>query len=162
MRKHIIDFMAQEKETTIYDLALKLDISPATVSRGLKDHPAISKKTKKKIVDLAEAMGYRANNFARNLRQKRTYTIGAIVPRLNSYFMASVIAGIEIIANKEGYNLIIKPIFWKIQKKRRKMPTPCLITGLKAYSFLRWITRKVFKISTPFCKGKYLLYFLTG
>src|SRR5436190_1365621 len=92
-----------EKETTIYDLALKLNISPATVSRGLKDHPAINKTTKKKIFDLAKEMGYRSNNFASNLRKKKTNTIGVITPRLNSNFMSTAIAGIENVANKEGY-----------------------------------------------------------
>lgn len=104
---HVNVCMSTPNDVTIYDIALKLDISPATVSRGLTDHPAISKKTKKRITDLAHEMGYRSNHFARNLRQKRTYTIGVIVPRLNSYFMSTVISGIENIANNEGYNLII-------------------------------------------------------
>jgi LacI family transcriptional regulator len=99
--------MSTEKEITIYDLARKLNISIATVSRALKDDPVVSKKTRKRITDLAEEMGYRSNNFARNLRTRRTHTIGVIVPRLNSYFMSTVIAGIESIANSEGYNLLI-------------------------------------------------------
>jgi LacI family transcriptional regulator len=99
--------MNKEKEVTIYDLAEKLNISVATVSRALKDDPVVSKKTKKKIFDLAEEMGYRSNHFARNLRNQRTDTIGVIVPRLNSYFMSTVIAGIERVANSQGYNLII-------------------------------------------------------
>ena len=60
--------MSDGKEVTIYDIAAKLNISPATVSRGLQDHPGISKKTKKKIFDLAEKTGYRSNHFARNRR----------------------------------------------------------------------------------------------
>jgi len=99
--------MTNPKEITIYDLARKLNISIATVSRALKDDPVVSKKTKKRISELAEEMGYRSNNFARNLRTQRTNTIGVIVPRLNSYFMSTVIAGMESIANSEGYNLII-------------------------------------------------------
>jgi LacI family transcriptional regulator len=99
--------MTKPKEVTIYDLARKLNVSIATVSRALKDDPVVSKKTKKKIFDLAEEMGYRYNHFARNLREQRTYTIGVIVPRLNSYFMSTVIAGIESVANNEGYTLII-------------------------------------------------------
>src|SRR5262244_3582830 len=99
--------MAKPKEVTIYDLARKLNVSIATVSRALKDDPVVSKKTKKKVFDLAEEMGYRYNHFARNLRNQRTQTIGVIVPRLNSYFMSTVIAGIENVANSEGYNLII-------------------------------------------------------
>jgi LacI family transcriptional regulator len=99
--------MSNDKEVTIYDLAKKLNISSATVSRALQDHPAVNKKTKKKIFDLAEQLGYRSNHFARNLRSQKTNTIGVIVPRLNSHFMSSVISGIEHVANAEGYNLII-------------------------------------------------------
>lgn len=99
--------MANEREVTIYDIARTLKISPATVSRALQDHPAVSKKTKKRIFELADEMGYRTNPFARNLRSQRTNTIGVIVPRLNSHFMSSVIAGIEQIANAHGYAILI-------------------------------------------------------
>ena len=99
--------MNKSKEITIYDLARQLNISIATVSRALKDDPVVSKKTRKRIFELAEEMGYRSNHFARNLRNQRTDTIGVIVPRLNSYFMSTVIAGIENVANSHGFHLII-------------------------------------------------------
>lgn len=99
--------MREKKEITIYDIAASLNLSSATVSRGLKDHPAIRKETKKRILEKAKEMGYRHNLFASNLRRNRTNTIGVIVPRLNSYFMSSVISGIEKVANEAGYNLVI-------------------------------------------------------
>ena len=49
--------MLKGREVTIYDLADKLNISIATVSRALKDDPVVSKRTKKKIIDLAEKLG---------------------------------------------------------------------------------------------------------
>jgi LacI family transcriptional regulator, galactose operon repressor len=115
--------MFKEREVTIYDLAKKLNISIATVSRALKDDPVVSKKTKKKIFELAEEMGYRSNHFARNLRNQRTQTVGVIVPRLNSYFMSTVIAGIESIANNEGYNLIISQSSESEQKEKMSAKT---------------------------------------
>ena len=99
--------MGKAKETTIYDIALKLNISPATVSRGLKDHPGISKKTKKRIFDVVEELGYRSNLFARNLRQQHTHTIGVSVHELNSNFITSVLAGIEKVTTEAGYDIII-------------------------------------------------------
>lgn len=99
--------MVKGKEVTIYDLADKLNISIATVSRGLKDDPVVSKKTRKKIFELAEEMGYRSNHFARNLRRQKTNTIGIIVHELNSNFITSVLAGIENITTQAGYDLII-------------------------------------------------------
>ena len=99
--------MFREKEVTIYDLAEKLNISIATVSRALKNDPVVSKKTKKKIFDLAEKMGYRSNHFARNLRKQQTNTIGFIVHELNSNFITSVLAGVEKVTTEAGYDLII-------------------------------------------------------
>lgn len=97
----------KDKEITIYDIAKSLGISPATVSRALKNHPAISKKTKDKIHKLATELGYRSNNFASNLRRQHTNTIGVMVHELNSHFITSVIAGIENVTTAAGYDLII-------------------------------------------------------
>ncbi len=96
-----------EKEVTIYDIAKILRLSPATISRALNDHPAINSKTKASIVAKSAELGYRSNTFATNLRKRTTETLGVIVPRLNSFFMSSVLAGMEQAASKDGYNLLI-------------------------------------------------------
>jgi len=113
----------QDKEITIYDLAERLNVSATTVSRGLQDHPAINKKTKKRIFDLAAELGYRSNKFASNLRKQKTNTIGVIVPRLNSLFMSSVLSGIEKIVNNAGYNLIISQSFEHESKEKTNTTT---------------------------------------
>ncbi len=95
------------KEVTIYDIANETGVSPTTVSRALNNHPAVKEKTKKKIIDAVEKLGYRSNIFASNLRSKRTNNIGVIVPRLNSSFQSSVLAGMEKVASEAGFNLII-------------------------------------------------------
>lgn len=95
------------KEVTIYDVAKALNISPSTVSRALNGHPHIRQETREKIIAAALKIGYQPNKFASNLRQKRTNTIGVVVPRLDSYFMASVLAGIEKVTSANGYDLII-------------------------------------------------------
>lgn len=109
--------MSMNKEITIYDIAKGLQISPATVSRALNDHPAVNENTRKKILEKASEMGYRSNMFASNLRKQRTQTIGVIVPRLNSHFQSSVIAGMEKVANEAGYNLIISQSLESAQKE---------------------------------------------
>lgn len=96
-----------QKDVTIYDLAKELNLSPATISRGLKNNKSINKATVKRIVDKAEELGYRHNNFASNLRKQKTNTIGIIVHELNSNFITSVLAGIEKISTEAGYDLII-------------------------------------------------------
>src|SRR6478609_1988159 len=115
--------MSREKEITIYDIARELNISAATVSRGLKDHPAVNKATRKRIQELAGKLGYRSNTFASNLRKKSTRTIGVIVPRLSSYFMSNVIAGMEHIASTEGYNMIISQSLETLKKEKANADT---------------------------------------
>jgi LacI family transcriptional regulator len=99
--------MKPKKDATIYDIAQKLALSSATVSRGLRGNPAINKKTRKRIQDAARELGYRHNTFASSLRKQKTNTIGVIVHELNSNFITSVLAGIEKVTTEAGYDLII-------------------------------------------------------
>ena len=110
--------MTKSKDITIYDIARQLNVSSATVSRALKNNPAINEKTKKKILDVARELGYQTNTFASSLRNNRTNTIGLIVPRLNSMFMSDVIAGIEKVVNEAGYNLIISQSLESAEKEK--------------------------------------------
>jgi len=94
-------------QITIKDIARELGISPSTVSRALKDHPDISKDTKKAVNDLAEKLNYQPNIVALNLRTKKTNTIGVIIPEIIHFFFSTVIAGIEDVAYDAGYNVIL-------------------------------------------------------
>jgi LacI family transcriptional regulator len=93
-------------QITIKDIARELGISPSTVSRALKDHPDISKDTKKAVNELAEKLNYQPNIVALNLRQKKTNTIGVIIPEVVHFFFSTVISGIEDVAYSAGYNVI--------------------------------------------------------
>ncbi|MBT30605.1 MAG: LacI family transcriptional regulator [Thalassobius sp.] len=97
----------QVKHVTIYDIAEKMKISPATVSRALKDHYSISKETTKAVKKTARNMGYLPNTLASSLRSNKTNTIGVLVSRVNRPFISSLISGIEEVANLEGYNIFI-------------------------------------------------------
>lgn len=99
--------MKLEKEITIYDIANALKISAATVSRGLQGKDSVTDKTRKKIVEKAEELGYRSNNFASNLRNRKTHTIGVLIHELTSTFMLSVLAGIEKVTGETKYDIII-------------------------------------------------------
>ena len=94
-------------QVTIKDIARELNISPSTVSRALKDHPDISVDTKKAVNALAEKLNYQPNIVALNLRQKKTNTIGVIIPELVHFFFSTVISGIEDVAYQAGYNVIL-------------------------------------------------------
>ncbi|WP_421898181.1 LacI family DNA-binding transcriptional regulator [Marinoscillum sp.] len=99
--------MKNNKEITIYDIAKELNVSPSTVSRALKDHHSIGKKTKKAVLKLAQERGYQPNTIAASLRSNKTTTIGVIISWINRPFISSMISGVETAANKAGYNVII-------------------------------------------------------
>jgi len=99
--------MTKPAPLTIKDIARNLGVSVSTVSRALKDHPDISLETKQLIKAYAEQVNYRPNVLALSLRKQKTNTIGLIIPAIVHHFFSSVISGIEDLAYKEGYNLII-------------------------------------------------------
>ncbi len=99
--------MKNQKRTTIYDIAKKLNINASSVSRALSNNNNVSEKTKKLILRTAEEMNYKQNSLASNLRKGANQTIGVIVPRINQNFFSNVIAGLEEVTNQKGYSLII-------------------------------------------------------
>ncbi|WP_345951646.1 LacI family DNA-binding transcriptional regulator [Mucilaginibacter sp. PAMB04274] len=111
------DMSNPEKEVTIYDIAKKLNISAATVSRGLMDHPSVNINTKQRVLEAAQSMGYRSNHLASNLRKKKSNIVGIIVGNLNSSFMSNVISGVEKVLSDAGYNLIISQSLDNIAKE---------------------------------------------
>lgn len=95
------------EQITIHDIARALEIDSSTVSRALNDSPRVSAKTKKRILDKANELGYQRNSLASNLRTNKTNTIGVIVPRISRNFFSNVISGIEETAYEAGYNVVI-------------------------------------------------------
>jgi len=96
-----------QKKTSIYDIANALGITASTVSRALRGHTNISQEITQQVKDMAKKMNYRKNTVAVNLKNGYTKTIAVIIPQLNRQFFASAIDGIEEIASKSGYNVII-------------------------------------------------------
>jgi LacI family transcriptional regulator len=99
--------MDRNKEITIYDIAKKLGISTATVSRALNNSPSISERTRKRVHEAARELGYRNNSFAKNLRKQKSHTIGVMIHELVSSFTTSVLGGIEKVTTEAGYDIII-------------------------------------------------------
>jgi LacI family transcriptional regulator len=92
---------------TIKDIARELKISASTVSRALKNHPDISIETKNAVNELAQKYNYQPNAVALSLKQRRTNTIGVVIPEIVHYFFSSVISGIEDVTYNAGFNVII-------------------------------------------------------
>lgn len=92
---------------TIKDIAKKLNISIATVSRAFNDKSDIKLDTKNLILKTAKELGYRPNPMAKKLTQKRSLTIGIVVPEFLNSFFPEVIIGAQEILFEKGYQVLI-------------------------------------------------------
>lgn len=92
---------------TIKDIAKKLNVSIATVSRAFNNKSDIKLDTKNLILKTAKEMGYRPNPIAKKLIQKRSLTIGIVVPEFLNSFFPEVIIGAQEILFEKGYQVLI-------------------------------------------------------
>jgi len=95
---------------TLNDIARRLDISPATVSRALHDHPSIRRETKKRVRKLAIELGYTDYLISQesiSYNQSVTGIIGVVLPNIHHSFISYILDGIDKIAYDEGYITII-------------------------------------------------------
>ena len=110
-------------QVTIKDIARELGISPSTVSRALKDHPDISRETKRAVNELAERLNYQPNVVALSLRSRKTRTIGVVIPEVVHFFFSTVISGIEHEANAAGYSVILTQSVESLEREKAALRT---------------------------------------
>jgi LacI family transcriptional regulator len=96
----------KQHRTSLKDLADRLGVSIATVSRALRNSHEVSDEMKARVKILAKEMNYRPNPFAQSLRKEAPKIIGVIVPNLVTHYFAAVLDGIEDYARKLGYTVV--------------------------------------------------------
>ena len=94
-------------KATLKQIAKELNVSVSTVSKALNDSPEISEQTKTKIKEYAKLKNYKPNVIGLNLKNRKTKTIGVIIPNILNSFFAKVFSGIEKVADEKGYNVIM-------------------------------------------------------
>src|SRR5690625_2154414 len=95
------------KAITLKDIAKALNLSTSTVSRALRDSYEISGDTRKRVLEYAQKHNYRPNPSALSLRERRTKSIGVMVPAIANTFFSQAIDGIDSVAFKSGFHVII-------------------------------------------------------
>lgn len=95
------------KKVTLKQIAKELDVSISTVSKSLKNSLEISEDTRQKVQAFAKLYNYKPNNIALSLKNKKTKTICIIIPEIIHHFFATVISGVENVANENGYNVLV-------------------------------------------------------
>lgn len=96
-----------KRKITLKQIARELEVSVSTVSKALRNSAEISEDTKQKVQAFAKLYNYRPNNIALSLKNRKTNTIGIIIPEIVHHFFSKVIRGVELVANKRGYNVIV-------------------------------------------------------
>lgn len=95
-----------KQRITLKHIAKIFDVSIATVSKSLNDSHEISTETKKKIQKYAKEHHYKPNSIALSLLNKKTKTIGIIIPNILNSFFAKTFVGMEKVASENGFSII--------------------------------------------------------
>jgi len=113
----------QDKPPTIKEIAKRLNISFSTVSRALHNHPSIGLRTKMRVQQLAKELNYEPNQTAIFFQKGRTFTIGVILPELSEAFFSSSISGIEEVAEKNNYTVLMGQSHDSVEREKKIVET---------------------------------------
>lgn len=110
-----------KKNVTIKDIAREIGVHHTTVSLALRNSKSIKKDTRKKIWDKATELGYRPNRLAQGFRNKRSNSIGVLVPSIQHHFFAKFISEVTKRANDAGFSVLIFQSNEKIETEKRNV-----------------------------------------
>lgn len=96
-----------DKPATIKQIAKILNVSVSTVSRALSDHPSIGLTTRMRVKKLALELNYEPNHRAIQFLHGKSFVIGVILPELSESFFSAAINGIEDVAYKKNYTVLL-------------------------------------------------------
>lgn len=99
--------MDNNNNVNLKRLAQELNLSASTVSRALRGSHEISQETKDRVKALADKLGFQPNPHASSLRQSKSNTIAVIIPEIENNFFSQVMNGVEDVAQKKGYHVLI-------------------------------------------------------
>ena len=104
---------------TIVDVAKLAGVTPTTVSRVINNRGYISEKTRNKVNEAMDQLGYQPNEIARSLTKQKSNTIGVIVPHISHPYFAKLISNLENEASKNGYKIILCNSKEKAEKEKQ-------------------------------------------
>jgi LacI family transcriptional regulator, repressor for deo operon, udp, cdd, tsx, nupC, and nupG len=105
------------KLPTVKEIAKRLNVSVSTVSRALSDNPRIGLRTKQKVKELAKELNYEPNTQAIFFKQKKTHTIGVVIPYIREDFFSQAISGIEAAATEHNYTILFGQSYDEVDRE---------------------------------------------
>lgn len=106
---------------TLETISKELGYSLGTVSRAINNKKGVSEKTRKKILDALDEMGYQPNRLAQSLVKQHSKLIGVIVPTFANDFLGSIATIIEQTLEARGYHMILFSTNWNVEEERQKI-----------------------------------------
>ncbi len=103
---------------TIHDVARDAGVSAMTVSRVINDRRRVSDETRRRVQTSIERLGYVPNRLARGLIQRRTNAFGVIVPDVANPFFTLIVRGVEQVAWRAGYHVILCDTQGDLERER--------------------------------------------
>lgn len=95
------------KYITLKMVAERAEVSVNTASRAINNKPDVNEETKKKVLKVAQELGYVRNATAVALRTRKTGTIGVVIADNRNPFYAEVLNGMEVAASGKNYHIIL-------------------------------------------------------
>ncbi len=92
---------------TIKDVAERSGVSIATVSRVINGASVVSEKSRRKVIEAIEELGFKPNQVARNLVMQKNTIIGIIVPEMGNQYYGGILNGIEEMCSEKGYDVML-------------------------------------------------------
>ena len=121
---------------TIKDLAAITGYAVGTVSRALNDHPNVSDKARKTILQAAKDYGFQLNENAKQLKQSSSNNILVIIKGTGNEFFAEMLVSIQSLIAKTRYQLVVdyldedlNEVIRAVQLCREKKPLGILFLG---------------------------------
>ena len=106
---------------TIRDVALRAGVSVATASNVVNGVRPVGEASRRKVLEAIAALDYRLDRAASALRGRSTRLIGMVVPDITNVFFASLVHGVEGLAERDGYDLLIVSTSEDAAKERRRV-----------------------------------------
>ena len=103
---------------TIQDVASDAGVSAMTVSRVINESPRVKPDTRERVEASIAKLGYVPNRLARGLLQRKTHAFGVIVPDVANPFFTLVVRGVEQVAWRAGYHVILCDTQGDLERER--------------------------------------------